>query len=76
MSGSDGRRVLVLGGTGTIGRAVVRELISHHADVTCLVRAASGHGLPEAADARVADLSDPASIRTALGPDCFDAVIS
>ena len=76
MSGSDGRRVLVLGGTGTIGRAVVNELHQQNTRVLCLVRRASDHGLPEAVDTRLADLSDPASIRTALGQDRIDAVIS
>ncbi|MEM9060360.1 MAG: NAD(P)H-binding protein [Pseudomonadota bacterium] len=76
MSGSDGRRVLVLGATGTIGRAVVGELLAQGAHVTCLLRSASGHGLPETAKTRLVDLSDPASISAALGPDRFDALIS
>lgn len=35
---SAARRVLVLGATGTIGRAVVRALVSDGQDVVCLVR--------------------------------------
>ena len=34
----EARRVLVLGATGTIGRAVVRALVADGHDVTCLVR--------------------------------------
>lgn len=33
-----GRRILVLGGTGTIGRATVRALVSRGHDVVCFVR--------------------------------------
>ena len=40
------RRILVLGASGTIGRAVVRSLLDHGHDVVCLVRppAAPTHG--------------------------------
>ncbi|MEM9027578.1 MAG: NAD(P)H-binding protein [Pseudomonadota bacterium] len=37
-----GRRVFVLGATGTIGRAVVAELLASRYDVTCLVRRRTG----------------------------------
>ncbi|MFP3466505.1 NAD-dependent epimerase/dehydratase family protein [Leifsonia sp. SIMBA_070] len=36
------RRVLVLGGTGWLGRAIVRELLAGDAEVTCLARGESG----------------------------------
>ncbi|WP_298744598.1 NAD-dependent epimerase/dehydratase family protein [uncultured Microbacterium sp.] len=42
------RRVLVLGGTGWLGRAIVRGLLADGADVTCLARGESG-SIPEGA---------------------------
>lgn len=45
-------RLLVLGGTGTIGRAVVAEALSMGHEVACLLRprhAGGGHGLPDVA---------------------------
>jgi divinyl chlorophyllide a 8-vinyl-reductase len=47
------RRVLVLGASGTIGRAVVRSLLDHGHDAVCLVRprAAFAHGSRQNPDA-------------------------
>jgi len=42
------RRVLVLGGTGWLGRTIVDELLAEGADVTCLARGTTGT-LPEGA---------------------------
>jgi len=42
------RRVLVLGGTGWLGRTIVDELLSEGADVTCLARGTTGT-VPEGA---------------------------
>ena len=42
------RRVLVLGGTGWLGRTIVDELLAEGADVTCLARGATG-SVPEGA---------------------------
>ena len=42
------RRVLVLGGTGWLGRTIVDELLAEGADVTCLARGTTG-SVPEGA---------------------------
>lgn len=50
------RRVLVLGASGTIGRAVVRSLLDHGHDAVCLVRprASGPHGARQNPDAALA----------------------
>lgn len=70
------RRVLVLGGTGTIGRATVRALVSRgHAVVVCLVRRPAP--LPAGATARVADVTDPAALaRDGIRGETFDVLVS
>jgi uncharacterized protein YbjT (DUF2867 family) len=57
--------VLVLGGTGTVGSQVVRELLKRGADVSVLTRDAKK---PLAAGAKpvAGDLLDPATIRSAF----------
>ena len=79
--------MLVLGGTGTIGRATVRALVSRGHEVVCLVRRVKTTGahpgredharlLPGAA-VRVADVTDPASLaRDGLRGERFDALVS
>ena len=79
--------MLVLGGTGTIGRATVRALVSRGHEVVCLVRRVRATGahpgredparlLPGAA-VRVADVTDPASLaRDGLRGEPFDALVS
>lgn len=76
------RRVLVLGGTGTIGRAAVRALVARGHEVTCLVRpgpeakrAAVAAMLP-GAEVRFGDVTSPASLRAAFGGERFDVVLS
>jgi divinyl chlorophyllide a 8-vinyl-reductase len=72
------RRILMLGATGTIGRATVRTLLRRGHDVVCLVRAKGG-ATPEIAGAttRVVDVTDATSIaRDGLRGEPFDAVVS
>lgn len=74
-------RVLLLGATGTIGRATAHALVESGHDVTCLVRAAPAQKprepLPGAATVRVGDPTDAASIaRDGIAGERFDAVIS
>jgi divinyl chlorophyllide a 8-vinyl-reductase len=80
-----GRRVLVLGGTGTIGRATVRALVDHGHEVVCFLRpkpsnssapAARGD-LPDAAIVRHGDVTDPVSLaRDGICGERFDALVS
>ena len=81
------RRVFVLGGTGTIGRATVRALVHRGHEVVCLVRPRAGVGVslaPEdsaqllkGATVRVGDVTDPASLaRDGFRGERFDALLS
>jgi 2'-hydroxyisoflavone reductase len=69
-----GMRLLVLGGTHHVGRAVVETALARGDDVTTLTRGVSG---PSAAGALAlhADRTDPAMFRAALGSASWDAVI-
>ena len=67
-------RLLVLGGTHHVGRAVVQTALERGDEVTTLTRGVSGppaHG----AEARHADRTDPERLRAALGDDTWDAAI-
>jgi 2'-hydroxyisoflavone reductase len=67
-------RLLVLGGTHHVGRAVVETALARGDEVTTLTRGVSG--APAAgAQARHADRTDQAALRSALGDDSWDAVI-
>ena len=79
--------MLVLGATGTIGRATVRALVDRGHDVVCLVRRRAGPGatlgpadsarLLGGATLRFGDATDPASLHDdAIGGERFDAIIS
>lgn len=81
------RRVLVLGATGTIGRAITRALVQSGHDVVCFVRSrARGGGtlspdegarLLPGATLRFGDVTDPASLaRDGFRGERFDAVVS
>jgi len=66
------RRVLVLGGTGWLGRTIVDELLIEGADVTCLARGTTG-SIPEGARFVQADRSLPGAYEPATGT--WDEVI-
>ncbi|MBF9150655.1 NAD(P)H-binding protein [Novosphingobium jiangmenense] len=68
-------RVCVAGGTGTIGRAVVRELARHGHEVSCLSRRPDD-GLSTDARILLADLSDKKALGRIFDEGRFDAVIS
>ena len=81
------RRVLVLGATGTIGRATVRALVRRGHEVVCLVRPNSGvrgamaqadsTRLLEGARVRYGQVSDPLSLaRDGLCGEAFDVLVS
>ncbi len=71
------KRVVMLGATGTIGRATVRALLRHGHAVKCLVRPGTpSAALPDGVEVRACEVTDPLSIRDALGGDRFDAVVS
>jgi divinyl chlorophyllide a 8-vinyl-reductase len=82
-----GRRIFVLGATGTIGQAVVRALLRRGHEVVCLVRPRAGvRGrlapddsvrLLAGAQVRFGDVSDPTSIlRDGFRAERFDAMVS
>ncbi|MCJ2026379.1 NAD(P)H-binding protein [Methylobacterium sp. J-067] len=71
--GARPRRVLVLGATGTIGRATVRALAARGHDVTCLIRRPAETGTVT----RIVDLTDPVSVaRDGLRGETFDVLVS
>lgn len=75
------RRILLLGATGTIGRATARALLARGHDVICVLRPRPGgdalHGLPEAARIRLAEVTDPVALRRdGIAGARFDAVVS
>lgn len=67
-------RLLVLGGTHHVGRAVVEAALARGDAVTTVTRGVSGHAV-EGAEARHADRRDPEALATALGADRWDAVV-
>lgn len=74
------RRILVLGGTGTIGRAVVAVLAARHHHVVCLVRQGGNMDVfndCRGVEIRHGDVTDPNAVaRDGLKSERFDAVIS
>lgn len=66
-------RVLVTGGTGVLGRAVVQELIRRDHGVTVLSRRAAPPGLPDGVSAVQGDLSTGVGLAAAIS-DCTTVV--
>jgi uncharacterized protein YbjT (DUF2867 family) len=58
-------KIFVVGGTGLVGSAVVRELLGRNADVRLLVRDAKA-AVPSGVDVIVGDLLDPPTIERAM----------
>lgn len=67
-------RLLVLGGTHHVGRAVVETALERGDEVIMVNRGRSGLTWP-GVEARHADRLDPHSMSAALGDDTFDAVV-
>jgi len=76
----EGKRVTVVGASGTLGGDIVKALLDRGAQVRVMVRATSNRTRLEAlgvTDFLVADLNDPASLRQALAVQPrADAVIA
>ena len=81
------RRILLLGATGTIGRATVRALVQRGHEVVCFVRRRAGARdapsaqasapLLQGATLRFGDVCDPASLaRDGFAGERFDALVS
>src|ERR1700735_1803084 len=69
-----GMRLLVLGGTHHVGRAVAETALSRGDAVTTLTRGVSGPSASGALSLH-ADRTDPAALRAVLGDATWDAVI-
>jgi divinyl chlorophyllide a 8-vinyl-reductase len=73
------RRVLLLGATGTIGRATAAALAARGHETVCVVRPGADprRGLPAGVEVRAADVTDPASLaREGFRGERFDALVS
>lgn len=76
-----GKRVLLLGATGTIGRATAMALLDCGHEVVCLVRpgrrSTFAATLPPGLTVREADVTDPESLsRDGIHGEDFDALVS
>jgi divinyl chlorophyllide a 8-vinyl-reductase len=67
--------VLVVGATGYIGRQVVKELVSRNYQVVAVSRRPAKQGEFEGAEVRIADVTDPQSLKK-LFHDDINVVIS
>jgi len=60
-------KILVTGGTGHVGSAVIKELVKRNANVRALVRKQEASGtMPKGVEVVVGDLLDPVAVRKAL----------
>ncbi|WP_461432317.1 NAD(P)H-binding protein [Hoeflea alexandrii] len=84
---SPGKRILLLGATGTIGRATVRALVEEGHEVVCFVRRQPaggtattlppGDGFPGGVAVRHGNVSNPESLlRDGIRGERFDALVS
>jgi divinyl chlorophyllide a 8-vinyl-reductase len=69
-------RVLLLGATGTIGRATAAALGAAGHEVVAVMRPGGGAAVPEGCAALAADVTEPGVLAAAIGTARFDAVIS
>jgi nucleoside-diphosphate-sugar epimerase len=67
-------RVLVMGGSQFNGLALVRELVRTGHRVTVCNRGKTPAELPQGVERRIADRTDPAALRSALGSGDWDCV--
>jgi nucleoside-diphosphate-sugar epimerase len=71
------RRILFLGGNGTISASCTRELLARGDDVTHLTRGIGSTRAPiDGVHSLVGDAGDAASVRAALGTTDFDVVVN
>lgn len=71
------KRVLLVGATGTIGRATARALARRGHAVVCLVRSAEAARDLAGTTVRVADVTDPVSVtRDGIRGERFDTLVS
>ncbi|MBC7738497.1 MAG: NAD(P)H-binding protein [Candidatus Saccharibacteria bacterium] len=74
------RRIMLLGATGTIGRATAQALVDKGHEVVCFIRHAVNdprQGLPDGVILRFGDVTDSASLQTAgFAGESFDALVS
>jgi divinyl chlorophyllide a 8-vinyl-reductase len=81
-AGREPQRVLVLGATGSIGRAAVRALIAAGHETVCFLRPRRDGGdprllFPEGAVLRFGDVTDPVSLlRDGFAGETFDILLS
>jgi nucleoside-diphosphate-sugar epimerase len=68
------KRVLYIGGTGTISSASVRRSVALGHDVTVLTRGSARRPLPEGVREITADVRDAGAVRAAIGDAEFDVV--
>jgi nucleoside-diphosphate-sugar epimerase len=69
-----GRNVLVVGGTGFLGRRIAEQLVVNGDQVSVLSRG-QGPGPPDGVRQLLADRRQPESLNAALGGQTFDAVV-